>query len=260
MKVTEAASPPAAKVKWVLFNPKTYATIIYFILSLPLSIVYFTLMVTGIALSIALTPLFIGIPLFFAVDKLLQGIVKFEQGIIRQILGLPMQSSIFNYDKQMQAGQNWFMRMVRAFDGQLFIRNVMLILLKFVTGIVFFTLMVVFVALGLGLIALPVIHVILLKEIQVDILQDSLFQYFNMDWTINQQYIFYSVVGVIMFWLSLRIVNSLMALQRQLMYVDEPYLVVQQQVVEQPMPLNQPISESSSQSQPVKPMYADYQL
>ncbi|TCZ78131.1 hypothetical protein E0485_08355 [Paenibacillus albiflavus] len=260
MKVTEVASPPAAKVKWALFNSKTYATIMYFILSLPLGIVYFTLMVVGIVLSIALTPLFIGIPLFFAVDKLLQGIVKFEQGIIRQILGLPMQSIPINYDKQVQTGQNWFMRMIRAFDGQLFIRNVMLIILKFVSSIVFFTLMVAIMAIGLGLITLPVVHIILLKEIQVDILESGLFQYFNIDWTINQQYIFYSVVGLIVFWLSLRMVNSLMALQRRLMYVDEPYLVGQQQIVEQPIPLSQPISETASQSQSMKPIYADYKL
>lgn len=260
MKVTGAASPPAGKVKWAMFNPKTYATIIYFILSVPLSIVYFTLMITGIALSIALTPLFIGIPLFFAVDKLLQGIVKFEQGIIRQILGLPVPSNPINYEKPVQTGQNWFMRMIHAFDGQLFIRNAMMIILKFVTSLVFFTLMVVFVALGLGLIALPIVHVVLMKEIQIDILENGLFQYFNIDWTINQQYMFYSAVGVILFWVSLRIVNSLMALQRKLMYVDEPYQVFQQQVVEQSIPFSEPIGESSDQSQPMKPLYPDYQL
>lgn len=101
MKATEAtATARAGKVNWVLFNPKTYATILYFLVSLPLGIIYFTVAITGLALSIGLTPIFIGIPLFFGVAKLLNGIVNFEQSMIRQILGLPSPSVSYNYKQQ----------------------------------------------------------------------------------------------------------------------------------------------------------------
>lgn len=224
MKATEAtATMPTGKVNWVLFNPKTYATILYLLLSLPLGMIYFTIAITGLALSICLTPIFIGIPLFFGVAKLLNGIVNFEQSMIRQILGLPAVPVSYTYNQQTEGGHTWFMRMVKGFDSGLFIRNLLLVLLRFVTGIVFFVIMVTVLLIGLGLIALPVVHIILMNEIQIDILENSLFSYFHIDWTYNQQYMLYAGVGIVLFWIALRVVNGLMQVQRRIMYVDEPY-------------------------------------
>lgn len=240
MKATEAtAKTPTGKVNWVLFNPKTYATILYLLLSLPLGIIYFTVAITGLALSVGLTPLFIGIPLFFGVAKLLNGIVNFEQSMIRQILGLPAASVSYTYNQQSEAGQKWFMRMVRGFDSGLFIRNLLLVLLRFVTGIVFFVIMVTVISLGLGFIALPVVHIILMNEIQLDILENSFFSYFHIDWNYNQQYMLYVGVGVVLFWTALRVVNGLMQVQRRIMYVDEPYQYTQSKVPMQEQILTQ---------------------
>lgn len=223
MKAIDAtANTPTGKVNWVLFNPKTYATILYLLLSLPLGIIYFTVAITGIALSIGLAPIFIGIPLFFGVAKLLNGIVSFEQSMIRQILGLPI-PPISSNNQQSEAGRNWLMQMVRGFDGELFIRNLLLVLLRFVTGIVFFIIMVTVISLGLGFIALPVVHIILMNEMKIDILENTLFSYFHIDWTYNQQYMLYVGVGLVLFWIALRVVNGLMQIQRRIMYVDEPY-------------------------------------
>lgn len=224
MNALEAtAKAPTGKVNWVLFNPKTYATILYLLLSLPLGIIYFTVAITGLALSIGLTPIFIGIPLFFGVAKLLNGIVNFEQSMIRQILGLPTSPVPYTYNQQSEAGQNWLMRMGRGFDCGLFVRNLLLVILRFVTGIVFFVIMVTVISLGLGFIALPVVHIILMNEMQLDILENTLFSYFHIDWTYNQQYLLYVGVGLVLFWIALRVVNGLMQIQRRIMYVDEPY-------------------------------------
>jgi hypothetical protein len=247
MKTIEAtAKAPTGKVSWVLFNPKTYATILYLLLSLPLGIIYFTVAITGLALSIGLTPIFIGIPLFFGVAKLLNGIVNFEQSMIRQILGLPTPPVSYTYNQQSEAGQNWLMRMVRGFDSGLFIRNLLLVLLKFVTGIVFFVIMVTVISLGLGLIALPVVHIILMNEMQLDILENNLFSYFHIDWTYNQQYMLYVGVGLVLFWIALRVVNGLMQIQRRIMYVDEPY--------QQP-----PVPVEAQIHAPVQSQYYEYQ-
>src|SRR5690554_6359962 len=181
--IEATAKVPAGKVKWVLFNPKTYATILYLLLSLPLGIIYFTVAITGLALSIGLTPVFIGIPIFFGVAKLLNGIVNFEQIMIRQILGLPISPDSYTYNQQPEASGNWLMRMVRGFDGELFIRNLLLILLRFGTSIVFFVITVTVISLGLGLISLPVVHIILMNELQLDILENNLINYFHIDWT-----------------------------------------------------------------------------
>lgn len=213
----------AGKVNWVLFNPKTYATMLYLLISLPLGIIYLTVAITGLALSIALTPIFIGIPLFFGVSKLLNGIVNFEQSMIRHILGLPIPPVTYTNHLQTEVGQNWLMRMVKGFDGGLFARNLLLVLLRFVTGIIFFVIMVTVISLGLGFIALPVVHIILMNELQLDILENNLFSYFHIDWTYNQQYLLYVGVGLVLFWIALRVVNGLMQIQRRIMYVDELY-------------------------------------
>lgn len=214
----------AGKVSWALFNPKTYATILYLLLSLPLGIIYLIVAVTGLALSIGLTPVFIGIPLFFGVAKMLDGMVKFEQSLIRHILGLPTPPASAPSQPQTEAGQNWLQRMVKGFDGELFFRNLMLVFLRFVTGIVFFAVMVTAISLGLGFIALPVVHIILMNEMQLDILENNLFQYFHIDWTYNQQYLLYVGFGLVLFLIALRVVNGLMQVQRRIMYVDESYL------------------------------------
>src|SRR5690606_12337050 len=177
MSSEASAQKPTGKVNWVLFNPKTYATILYFLLALPLGIIYFTIAITGLTLSIGLAPIFIRIPLFFGVAKLLNGIVSFEQSMIRQILGLPAAPNLHTNNQQSEAGQKWFMRMVKGFDHGLFIRNLLLVILRFVTSIMFFVVTVTAISLGLVFIALPVVHVILMNEIQLDILENSLFSY-----------------------------------------------------------------------------------
>lgn len=200
MKAVEATNvAKAGKVNWALFNPKTYATILYLLLALPLGIIYFTVAITGLTLSIALTPVFVGIPMFFGMAKLLNGIVSFEQGLIRHILGLPVPPAAALNHPSAEVGSNWFMRMVKGFDGGLFIRNLMLVLLRFVTGIVFFAVMIVALALGIGFIALPVVHIVLMNEYKLDILENNLFTYFHINWTYNQQYLFYVGVGLFLF-------------------------------------------------------------
>ncbi|MEG6591256.1 sensor domain-containing protein [Paenibacillus barengoltzii] len=225
MKAVEATNvAKAGKVNWALFNPKTYATMLYLLLALPLGIIYFTVAITGFAISIALTPVFIGIPMFFGMAKLINGIVSFEQGLIRHILGLPVPPAAAPKQPSAEAGTNWFMRMVKGFDGELFFRNLMLVVLRLVTGIVFFAVMIVALALGIGFIALPVVHIVLMNEYQLDILENNLFTYFHLNWTYNQQYLLYVGVGLFLFWVALRVVNGLMQVQRRIMYVDEAYL------------------------------------
>lgn len=257
-EASKAPKTPVNKVKWPVFNPKTYATILYFILSLPFSIINFTLMITGIVVSVALMPLFIGFPLFFIMAKFIDGMVKFEQGFIRQIVGHsnPIEP-IGTPEQSSDAGSNWFMRMVHSFDGQLLIRNIMIILLKLVSSILFFSLAITFIATSLGLIAFPIVHVILLNEIQFDLLANSYLTYFIPEnWTNFEQYIVYVSAGVILFWLSMRIVNGLMGIQRKIMLVDEPYIGKQLQESKQPQ---QPV-QAIQPEQPMQPIYTNYNL
>lgn len=200
-------------------GPKTYRSILYFIISLPITIVYFVFMVTGLTLSIGLTPIFIGIPLFFAVAKGLDYIVQFEQELVRSLLDIPRSHEPDRQELQ-QEGAGFLQRMKLGFDGATFARNIMLIMSRFVSSIVFFTISVTVVAAALGLITLPVIHQIFLQTMDLNILENSVFALFNIDWTLSQQYISYVVAGLVVALIANWVIRKLMDVQRRLLFVS----------------------------------------
>jgi hypothetical protein len=200
-------------------GPKAYRSILYFIISLPLTIVYFVFMVTGLALSIALTPVFIGIPLFFAVAKGLDYIVKFEQEQVRSLLDISRPSEEQRPNIQPE-GAGFLQRMKLGFHGGKFASNIMLIMGRFVSSIVFFSLSITVVAVALGLITLPVLHQIFLQTMDLNILENSVFALFNIDWTLSQQYISYVVAGFVFALIATWVIRMLMDVQRRMLLVS----------------------------------------
>lgn len=200
-------------------SPKTYRSILYFIISLPLTIVYFVFMVTGLALSIGLTPIFIGIPLFFAVAKGLDHIVQFEQELVRSLLDIHRPTEERRTDMQKE-GAGFFQRMKLGFHSTNFARNIMLIMGRFVSSIVFFSITVTVVATALGLITLPVIHQVFLQTMDLNILENSVFALFNIDWTLSQQYISYVVAGFVVAVFASWVISMLMDVQRRMLFVS----------------------------------------
>ncbi|MEK3867145.1 sensor domain-containing protein [Paenibacillus sp. FSL H7-0716] len=188
-------------------------------MSLPLTIVYFVFMVTGLTLSIALTPIFIGIPLFFAVAKGLDYIVQFEQELVRSLLDIPRPIEEARSDMQLE-GAGFLQRMKLGFHGAKFARNVMLIMGRFVSSIIFFSITVTVVAAALGLITLPVLHQIFLQTMDLNILENSVFALFQIDWTLSQQYISYVVAGFVVALLASWVIRMLMDVQRRMLFVS----------------------------------------
>lgn len=85
-----------------------------------------------------------------------------------------------------------------------------------------------------------------MNEMKLDILENTLFTYFHIDWTYNQQYLLSEGIGLVLFWVALRVVNGLMQVQRRIMYVDEAYL--------QPTPEPAPTQIHA----PVQPQYEEF--
>lgn len=206
-------------------SPKTYRSILYFLISLPITIVYFVFMVTGLALSIGLTPIFIGIPLFFAVAKGLDYIVKFEQELVRSLLDIPRSTEEHRSDMQKEVA-GFLQRIKLGFHGADFARNIMLIMVRFVSSIVFFSLTVAMVATALSLITLPVLHQIFLQTMDLNILENNVFALFNIHWTLPQQYISYVVAGLVVAVIASWAIRLLMDVQRRMLLVS--YEEVQQ--------------------------------
>ncbi|QQZ59550.1 sensor domain-containing protein [Paenibacillus sonchi] len=200
-------------------NPKVFRSIMYFIISVPLTIVYFVFMVTGLALSIGLTPVFIGIPLFFAVAKGMDYIVQFEQELVRSLLDIPEPSEEHRSNMQVE-GAGFMQRMKLGFHAGKFARNIMLIMGRFVSSIVFFSLMITVVAAALGLITLPVLHQVFLQTMDLNILENSVFALFQIDWTLSQQYISYVVAGFVVALIANWVIRKLMDIQRRMLFVS----------------------------------------
>ncbi|WP_187355217.1 sensor domain-containing protein [Paenibacillus tengchongensis] len=197
-------------------------------ISLPVTIIYFVFMVAGLAISIGLTPVFIGIPLFFAVAKGMDYIVRFEQDQMRSLLGIPVHHEERGAPVQVERAGFW-QRMMMGFEAEQFIRNLMLILGRFVSSIVFFTLSITMVAASLGLITLPVLHQIFLRTMDLNILENSVFALFQIDWTQTQQYISYMAAGVIVGMIGNYVIRRLMDMQRRMLFVadeeGQPYSI-----------------------------------
>lgn len=200
-------------------SPKTYRSILYFMISLPMTILYFVFMVVGLSLSIGLTPIFIGIPLFFAVAKGLDHIVKFEQDLVRSLLDIPRPTAEHSSDTQ-QVGAGFLQRMKLGFHGSRFARNIILIMGRFVSSIIFFSISVTVIAAALGLMTLPVLHQIFLQTMDLNILENSVFSLFHIDWPLSQQYIAYVVAGFIVALIANWVIRALMDVQRRMLFVS----------------------------------------
>lgn len=111
--------------------------------------------------------LYIGIPPpFFEVSELLNGIVNFEQRMIKHILGLPAPSLRIPTINHLKLDGTRLCEGLKAFEGGIFIRNLLLVILR-----LFFAVMVTVITIGLGFIALPAFHIISMNEMKLDILE-----------------------------------------------------------------------------------------
>ena len=73
-------------------RPPFISTLVYLILSLPLGIVYFVLVVTGLAVSIGTLVIWIGIPLLLITFLLIHGMAEIERQLIARLLRQPLPS------------------------------------------------------------------------------------------------------------------------------------------------------------------------
>lgn len=149
----------------VFRDPATYSNLGYLLLGLPLCIFYFTFVVTGISLSIGLTPLFLlGIPLLLGVVYIMRQLMKFEASLAGKVLDdepllpepLPLEGGLFR-------------RVGKMLGDPYTYKSVVYLLLKLPIGIIGFTFASIAIAGVVGGIASPVVWVALNETINVDI-------------------------------------------------------------------------------------------
>ena len=136
----------------VIVEPRSYANILYLLLGLPLGILYFTTIVTGVSLAIGLTPLMLlGIPLTVALWYANRAFMHIERGLAVGLLGEQMDA--------VEPVPTWPGGLWRHFKACIAEnygwRGMLYLLLRFPVGVFTFTLAVTLVSTSLGLTFAP---------------------------------------------------------------------------------------------------------
>ena len=130
---------------------RAYACLFYLFASLALGILYFTIAMTGISLSLGLLVLIIGIPFVVGFLTAVRGIAVVEGRIVEALLGVRMPRTPVFIRKDLK----WNQRIARLFsDGSTWTAIVYFILMM-PLGIVYFTLALVLLSLSLVLFTSP---------------------------------------------------------------------------------------------------------
>ena len=135
----------------VVVDPRTYGALFYMLLSLATGIVYFTVVTTGVSLSLGLLILIIGIPLLVLFLALIRVLSLVEGRIVEVLLGERMpRRPLYT-----QRGKGWLERIKEIFtDGRTW-TAMLYFLLMLPLGVAYFTAAVTLLSVSLAFIAAP---------------------------------------------------------------------------------------------------------
>ncbi|WP_166246114.1 sensor domain-containing protein [Paenibacillus turpanensis] len=187
----------------LITDPKTYAKILYLLLSLPVGILYFTIAVTGFTLSIGLTPIFVGFPLAIGMLQLSKGVLRWESTLAGQLLHQPVPE--WGQREPSPPGfwskLSYYATDFRSYKGLLFM------ILKLPLGIISFTVCITAIATSAAFLAAPLVQIILINEIGIDIYESSLLNLLPFGLSYTQQSLIYVAIGLFCIWLFIRILH-----------------------------------------------------
>ena len=142
----------------VLGDPQAYAALLFVLFSLVTGILYFTWAVTGVSLSLGLMVLIFGLPFFGLFVFSLQGMALVEGRLIEAMLGIRM-------PRRAPIGPGgtgiWGKFLARVRDPRTWTTLLYFIVLKLPLGVLSFSVFITLLAYALGLIALPVVQLVL---------------------------------------------------------------------------------------------------
>ena len=149
----------------VIVDPRTYGALFYMLLSLATGIVYFTVVTTGVSLSLGLMVLIIGIPLLVLFLALIRVLSLVEGRIVEVLLGERMpRRPLYT-----QRGKGWLERIKEIFtDGRTW-TAMLYFLLMLPLGIAYFTVAVTGLTMALAFIAAPLAAWLGIANIRSDV-------------------------------------------------------------------------------------------
>jgi hypothetical protein len=151
--MTQTARAALRQFLGVAVDPQTYRNLAYLLLTFPLGILYFTVIVSGGSAGLGMVPIAVGVPVLVAVLALATALAGFESRLTRGLVGTdvdysapdPSDLTAVEYGKRV------------AFDPRSYLA-VGYLLSKFVIGIAAFVVMVTSAALSAAFAAAPLLY------------------------------------------------------------------------------------------------------
>ena len=135
----------------VLVDPKTYAAMFYMVLALATGVLYFTVVVTGLSMSIGLAITIIGIPFFLLFLALVRVLSLVEGRVVEAMLDVRMPRRPVYRDTD----QGLWARIGGMFTDERTWTTMLYMLLQLPLGIVYFVIVVTGLSVSLSLVAAP---------------------------------------------------------------------------------------------------------
>jgi hypothetical protein len=157
---TRPASPPLRQPPGffgVMADPRTWTSLVYMLLSLATGIIYFTVVVTGISLSVGLAVLIVGVPFALVFLALVRAMSLAEGRVVEVLLGvrMPRRPRLGPSEGGLWQRVLYWLKDRRTWTAMLYM------VLQLPLGIVYFTVSVTGLATGLALIGAPFVQLIL---------------------------------------------------------------------------------------------------
>jgi hypothetical protein len=156
------AVQPASRSFWgsffgVVADPRAWGALLYMIISLVTGILYFTWAVTGLSLSLGLIVLIISVPFILLFLLSIRGIALVEGRIVEALLGVRMPRRAMFVDKT----KGFWARFKELLGSWLVWKTLIYMVLMLPLGIIYFTIFVTLISVGLSFIALPIVQLII---------------------------------------------------------------------------------------------------
>ena len=145
---------PIDKIFGVVLEKQTYKNIGYLLLSFPLGLLYFLILIPGISLSFSLMFIVAGFPLMLGVLLLSDHLLSFERYLLRTVLNQP----VFLERRQLPPHGRIFARLGERLAQRYTWKGLFYLLLRFGMGLVSFILVMVLAPVSVALITLPVTY------------------------------------------------------------------------------------------------------
>lgn len=187
----------------VLWNSQTYLNMFYLLVSFPLGIIYFCVLVTGISLGFGLIITWFGIPILLGMMFLWRAFANFERKSAELILDIEIP---FKTKKPTKKKEKFWNKLKKKFSDGYTWTSLGYLFMKFPLGIFSFVVLVTLLSVALGLISTPLFY----WFDQIGLL--------NMGFCMNNGFCWirswigaaiYSIIGIFLLFVFLHVLNGL---------------------------------------------------